>query len=54
MWRSDINREVLRSIAPVSGECVVDFGAGMDSATVDAAMRFPIAAAETAGTLSAS
>jgi ubiquinone/menaquinone biosynthesis C-methylase UbiE len=38
MWRSDVNREVVRSVAPVSGECVVDLGAGMGAATVEAAM----------------
>jgi len=38
MWRSDIGREVVRSVAPVSGECVVDLGAGMGAATVVAAM----------------
>jgi SAM-dependent methyltransferase len=38
MWRSDVNREVVRFVAPVSGECVVDLGAGMGAATVEAAM----------------
>jgi ubiquinone/menaquinone biosynthesis C-methylase UbiE len=38
MWRSNINREVVRAVAPVSGECVVDLGAGMGAATVEAAM----------------
>jgi hypothetical protein len=38
MWRSDVNREVVRSVAPRSGECVVDLGAGMGAATVEAAM----------------
>jgi ubiquinone/menaquinone biosynthesis C-methylase UbiE len=39
MWRSDVNREVVRSVAPVSGECAVDLGAGMGAATVEAAIR---------------
>jgi len=39
MWRSEVNREVVRSLAPVTGECVVDLGAGMGAATVEAAMR---------------
>jgi SAM-dependent methyltransferase len=38
MWRSDVNSEVVRSVAPVSGECVVDLGAGVGAATVEAAM----------------
>ncbi len=37
MWRSEVNREVVRAVAPVSGECVVDLGAGMGPATVEAA-----------------
>jgi SAM-dependent methyltransferase len=38
MWTSDVNREVVRSVAPVSGEWVVDLGAGMGAGTVEAAM----------------
>jgi len=38
MWRSDINREVVRAVGHVSGECVVDLGAGMGAATIEAAM----------------
>jgi ubiquinone/menaquinone biosynthesis C-methylase UbiE len=38
MWRSDVSVEVVREVAPVSGECVVDLGAGMGPATVIAAM----------------
>jgi ubiquinone/menaquinone biosynthesis C-methylase UbiE len=37
MWKSDVNREVIRSLAPAPGECVVDLGAGMGAATVGAA-----------------
>jgi SAM-dependent methyltransferase len=37
MWTSEVNREVVRSLAPVQGECVVDLGAGMGAATVEAA-----------------
>lgn len=37
MWTSAVNREVVRSLAPARGECVVDLGAGMGAATVDAA-----------------
>jgi ubiquinone/menaquinone biosynthesis C-methylase UbiE len=37
MWTSPVNREVVRSLAPASGECVVDLGAGMGAATVEAA-----------------
>lgn len=37
MWTSAVNREVVRSLAPASGECVVDLGAGMGAATVEAA-----------------
>ena len=37
MWTSDVNREVVGTIAPTSGECVVDLGAGMGAATVEAA-----------------
>jgi ubiquinone/menaquinone biosynthesis C-methylase UbiE len=39
MWRSQVNREVVRSLAPARGECVVDLGAGMGAATVEAARR---------------
>lgn len=37
MWHSGVSREVVRSVAPQAGECVVDLGAGMGSATVVAA-----------------
>jgi ubiquinone/menaquinone biosynthesis C-methylase UbiE len=37
MWRSQVGREVVASIAPRAGERVVDLGAGMGSATVVAA-----------------
>lgn len=37
MWTSDVNREVVRSLAPAEGECVVDLGAGVGAATVEAA-----------------
>jgi ubiquinone/menaquinone biosynthesis C-methylase UbiE len=37
MWTSDVNREVVRELAPSRGECVVDLGAGMGAATVEAA-----------------
>jgi ubiquinone/menaquinone biosynthesis C-methylase UbiE len=37
MWTSDVNREVVRSLAPQPGECVVDLGAGMGAAMVEAA-----------------
>jgi SAM-dependent methyltransferase len=37
MWTSEVNREVVRSLAPAKGECVVDLGAGMGAATVEAA-----------------
>jgi ubiquinone/menaquinone biosynthesis C-methylase UbiE len=37
MWMSEVNREVVRSLAPSRGECVVDLGAGMGAATVEAA-----------------
>lgn len=37
MWTSEVNREVVRSLAPARGERVVDLGAGMGAATVDAA-----------------
>lgn len=37
MWTSAVNREVVRSLAPARGECVVDLGAGMGAATVQAA-----------------
>jgi SAM-dependent methyltransferase len=37
MWRSEVNREVVRTLAPANGECVVDLGAGMGAATVVAA-----------------
>lgn len=36
MWRSEVSREVVRAVAPASGECVVDLGAGMGAATVEA------------------
>jgi ubiquinone/menaquinone biosynthesis C-methylase UbiE len=36
MWRSQVSTEVVRAIAPKAGECVVDLGAGMGSATVEA------------------
>jgi ubiquinone/menaquinone biosynthesis C-methylase UbiE len=39
MWTSEVNREVVRSLAPLQGECVVDLGAGMGAATVEAARR---------------
>jgi SAM-dependent methyltransferase len=39
MWTSEVNREVVRSLAPALGECVVDLGAGMGAATVEAARR---------------
>jgi SAM-dependent methyltransferase len=38
MWRSEVNREVVKAVAPVSGECVVDLGAGIGAATFEAAM----------------
>ncbi|MGH7298367.1 MAG: class I SAM-dependent methyltransferase [Polyangiaceae bacterium] len=38
MWTSEVSREVVRAVAPVSGERVVDLGAGMGAATVEAAM----------------
>jgi ubiquinone/menaquinone biosynthesis C-methylase UbiE len=37
MWQSAVGREVVRSVAPRAGECVVDLGAGMGPATVLAA-----------------
>jgi len=37
MWQSGVGREVVGSVAPQAGECVVDLGAGMGSATVVAA-----------------
>src|ERR1043166_5922680 len=37
LWRSEVNAEVVRSIAPRGGEHVVDLGAGMGAATVLAA-----------------
>jgi ubiquinone/menaquinone biosynthesis C-methylase UbiE len=37
LWTSEVNREVVRSLAPTRGECVVDLGAGMGAATVEAA-----------------
>ncbi len=37
MWSSEVNREVVRSLAPSRGERVVDLGAGMGAATVEAA-----------------
>lgn len=37
MWTSKVNREVVRSLAPAKGECVVDLGAAMGAATVEAA-----------------
>lgn len=37
MWRSPVSREVVRAIAPQPGERVVDVGAGMGPATVQAA-----------------
>ncbi|HZU85539.1 MAG TPA: class I SAM-dependent methyltransferase [Polyangiaceae bacterium] len=37
MWTSEVNREVVRDVAPAKGECVVDLGAGMGAATVEAA-----------------
>jgi ubiquinone/menaquinone biosynthesis C-methylase UbiE len=37
LWTSAVNREVVRSLAPAKGECVVDLGAGMGAATVEAA-----------------
>ena len=37
MWRSPVSAEVVRSIAPQPGECVVDIGAGMGPASVLAA-----------------
>jgi SAM-dependent methyltransferase len=37
MWRSELGREVVRSLAPRAGERVVDLGSGMGSATVIAA-----------------
>lgn len=37
MWTSEVNRQVVRSVAPTRDECVVDLGAGMGAATVDAA-----------------
>jgi SAM-dependent methyltransferase len=36
MWRSEVGAEVVRAIAPKAGERVVDLGAGMGSATVEA------------------
>jgi SAM-dependent methyltransferase len=39
MWTSEVNREVVRTLAPARGECVVDLGAGMGAATVEAARR---------------
>src|SRR4051812_25662626 len=36
MWRSPVSSEVVRVIAPKAGERVVDLGAGMGSATVEA------------------
>jgi SAM-dependent methyltransferase len=37
LWTSAVNREVVRLLAPANGECVVDLGAGMGAATVEAA-----------------
>ncbi len=37
MWRSPVSREVVRTIAPTAGEQVVDVGAGMGPAAVQAA-----------------
>src|SRR5689334_19475982 len=37
MWRSQVNSEVVRAIAPQAGERVVDLGAGMGAAAVEAA-----------------
>jgi ubiquinone/menaquinone biosynthesis C-methylase UbiE len=37
MWSSEVNREVVRSLHPARGERVVDLGAGMGAATVEAA-----------------
>ena len=36
LWRSQVSSEVVRAIAPKAGERVVDLGAGMGSATVEA------------------
>lgn len=36
MWRSPVSSEVVRAIGPKIGECVIDLGAGMGSATVEA------------------
>ena len=36
LWRSRVSSEVVRAIAPKTGERVVDLGAGMGSATVEA------------------
>src|SRR5262249_50047065 len=37
MWRSEVSSEIVRAIAPKSGERVVDLGAGMGAACVEAA-----------------
>jgi ubiquinone/menaquinone biosynthesis C-methylase UbiE len=37
MWTSAVNREVVSLLAPAEGECVVDLGAGVGAATVEAA-----------------
>jgi SAM-dependent methyltransferase len=37
LWTSDVNREVVRLLAPAKGERVVDLGAGMGAATIEAA-----------------
>src|SRR5215211_7923810 len=37
MWRSQVNSEVVRAIAPKAGERVLDLGAGMGAATMEAA-----------------
>ena len=39
MWRSEVSRAVVDEIAPRPGEEVVDLGAGMGPATVEAARR---------------
>lgn len=37
LWRSEVNTEVVRAVAPKRGERVVDLGAGMGAATFEAA-----------------
>jgi SAM-dependent methyltransferase len=37
LWTSEVNREVVRVLAPARGERVVDLGAGIGAATIEAA-----------------